>query len=160
MRPSLLHNREKRKHELYKKKLDNMNKKRKTLGDLEIESREKGLNTALPSDNKGYKLLEKMGFKPGDSLGKTKSGIKEPIDIVIKQGTSGVGREAHVKDTCIKKHHQRVLNLKQYETNFKLAHREKTVLNLVRRDFFKAQRICEELDYRNVITTSIYLIRL
>lgn len=66
-----------------------------------------------------------MGFKPGESLGKTRSGIKEPIDIVIKQGTSGVGRESHTKEIINKKQQQKLVNLKQYETNFKLANREK-----------------------------------
>jgi hypothetical protein len=35
----------------------------------------------------GFALLAKMGYKPGTSLGKTGSGIVEPVGIVIK-GTS------------------------------------------------------------------------
>jgi len=44
------------------------NKPRKA---LETENREEGLKNALPADNKGFKLLEKMGYKPGTAIGKT-----------------------------------------------------------------------------------------
>jgi hypothetical protein len=38
---------------------------------LETEQREEGLKSALSSDNKGFKLLEKMGYKPGTAIGKS-----------------------------------------------------------------------------------------
>jgi G-patch domain len=38
---------------------------------LETEQREEGLKNALTSDNRGFKLLEKMGYKPGTAIGKT-----------------------------------------------------------------------------------------
>ena len=37
---------------------------------LEKEKREEGLNTTLDAGNKGFAMLQKMGFKPGMSLGK------------------------------------------------------------------------------------------
>ncbi|XP_030756494.1 G patch domain-containing protein 11 isoform X2 [Sitophilus oryzae] len=191
VRPSLLVNREKRKHELYKKKFDAPNKKQKGRSDMERENREKGLATAITSDNKGFQMLEKMGFKSGESLGKTNCGIKEPIDIVLKQGTSGVGRESHIKEIIereyklisgqslgksrssikepidivlkqgtsgvgreshikemLSRKQPKIKNLKHYETQFRLANKERTKISQIRKDFFKAQRICEELDYR------------
>ena len=37
---------------------------------LEKEKREEGLKTTLDAGNKGFAMLQKMGFKPGMSLGK------------------------------------------------------------------------------------------
>lgn len=36
----------------------------------------------IPIKNKGFKLLENMGWTPGKSLGASNSGIKEPVSIV------------------------------------------------------------------------------
>lgn len=35
----------------------------------------------IPTKNKGFKLLENMGWTPGKSLGASNSGIKEPVSI-------------------------------------------------------------------------------
>ncbi|XP_056646778.1 G patch domain-containing protein 11 [Diorhabda carinulata] len=148
VRPSLLFNREKRKMDVFKKKIEASNKRQKSLVELERENREMGLNTAISDENKGFKLLEKMGFKHGESLGKNKSGIKEPIDIVIKQGTSGIGRESHLKEVLNKKQQRKISYLRHYETQFHLANKERKNLAQMRKDFFKAQKICEELDFR------------
>ena len=37
---------------------------------LEVMNREKGLETSLSSDNKGFAMLQKMGYKPGMGIGK------------------------------------------------------------------------------------------
>ncbi|CAH0562029.1 unnamed protein product [Brassicogethes aeneus] len=149
VRPSLLFNREKRKHELFKKKQDPVPQKRqKSFHELERENRDRGLNTAISTENKGFKLLEKMGFKPGDGLGKSKAGLKEPIDIVLRQGTSGVGRESHIKEVQSKRVQHKINRLRTCQNQFRLATKERTALNLLRKDFYKAQRICEELDFR------------
>lgn len=37
---------------------------------VEAEQRNLGLNNALTSENKGFRLLEKMGYKPGMAIGK------------------------------------------------------------------------------------------
>lgn len=136
--------------DIYKRKQDYANKRQKSVIELERENRDKGLNTAISKDNKGFKLLEKMGFRPGESLGRSRSGIKEPIDIVLKQGTSGVGRESHLREVISQKHQQKIKNLKLYETQFRLANKERKYLTQIRKDFFNAQKICEELDYRSV----------
>jgi len=60
---------------------------------LEEESREKGLNEPLPESNKGFKILEKMGYKPGMGLGREGKGMISPIQIDIKSGKSGLGKD-------------------------------------------------------------------
>jgi hypothetical protein len=36
---------------------------------LEEKERARGLNTPITADNKGFQLLQRMGFRPGDALG-------------------------------------------------------------------------------------------
>lgn len=43
----------------------------------EVERREEGLATAIGSENKGFRMLQKMGFKPDDE-------DKTPITVVLK----------------------------------------------------------------------------
>lgn len=38
---------------------------------LECEKRKEGLEKPLEQSNKGFALLQKMGYKPGDSIGKS-----------------------------------------------------------------------------------------
>jgi hypothetical protein len=57
---------------------------------LEAEEREKGLQKSLEHDNKGMKMLMKMGFKKGTALG-SGDGIVEPIKINLKSGRLGIG---------------------------------------------------------------------
>ena len=50
-----------------------------------------GLQKAIDPSNKGYAILEKMGYKLGEGLGKTNSGIAEPIQLQLKNNRSGLG---------------------------------------------------------------------
>ncbi|XP_050293475.1 angiogenic factor with G patch and FHA domains 1 isoform X2 [Anthonomus grandis grandis] len=49
------------------------------------------VNESISAENKGFKLLSKMGWKEGDSLGKDNTGLKQPIPLVSNVGTSGIG---------------------------------------------------------------------
>ena len=37
---------------------------------------------AISVENKGHKMLSKMGWKTGDALGKSQSGITEPVSFL------------------------------------------------------------------------------
>lgn len=151
IRPGLLFNRtQKRTHEIYKKKVQEKAKRPKSYHEQEQETREKGLNTAITSDNVGFKLLQKMGYKEGKSLGKGDSGLKEPINVILKESTSGMGREKHLEKMKQKKEKLKEDTLKLREREYLSARYEKTVQNMLRKDFFKGQRVCEELDEREV----------
>jgi hypothetical protein len=63
---------------------------------LEEEARNVGLNKQIGSENKGFQLLSKMGYKPGTSLGKRdfsepSKGLKEPIMLEVKSDRKGLG---------------------------------------------------------------------
>ncbi|XP_077295160.1 uncharacterized protein LOC143917461 isoform X2 [Arctopsyche grandis] len=49
------------------------------------------LDTTIASTNKGFKLLQKMGWSVGDGLGKTAQGNTDPVKLLSNVGTSGLG---------------------------------------------------------------------
>lgn len=55
------------------------------------------LATALPENNKGFKMMAKFGFKQGDTLGRSENARKEPIQISVKEDRSGIGVESEKK---------------------------------------------------------------
>nr|CAI5822218.1 unnamed protein product [Callosobruchus analis] len=54
------------------------------------------VDESISKENKGFKLLQKMGWKEGESLGKENEGIVEPIKVTGNQGTTGIGAEMSV----------------------------------------------------------------
>ena len=83
-----------REHEMLKKKTgqEEENKTKKTKVNLEIEKRHEGLQKSIDSSNKGFAMLAKMGYKAGESLGKSNSGRIEPIPIEVKNDRGGLGK--------------------------------------------------------------------
>lgn len=65
---------------------------------LEEERRVEGMSASISSENKGFAMLAKMGYKSGQPIGKLSSkGIVEPIAIQVKTDRGGLGREAALK---------------------------------------------------------------
>lgn len=53
-----------------KQKETNINNRQKTYKEQEKESREAALQSTISNQNKGFALLQKMGYKAGQGLGK------------------------------------------------------------------------------------------
>ncbi|ELU00962.1 hypothetical protein CAPTEDRAFT_140948 [Capitella teleta] len=70
-RPGLLSREASRKHQ-QSVKIKEKNAKYKTIPkkQLEQEKRTEGLEKPIGSENKGFALLQKMGYKPGMAIGK------------------------------------------------------------------------------------------
>lgn len=66
----------------------------KSIKVLEKERREEGLNTALSSDSKGFAMLAKLGYKSGDTIGRSTAGISEPIKMEVKLDRGGLGKRS------------------------------------------------------------------
>ncbi|CAH0401288.1 unnamed protein product [Chilo suppressalis] len=49
------------------------------------------LDTFIAPENKGFKLLEKMGWSKGEGLGKDNQGDTEPIPMISNEGKAGLG---------------------------------------------------------------------
>lgn len=113
VRPSLVNNRSKKRQLIVEsKQKENTKKQRETSkassGITNNDKLQEALSKPLESENKGFKLLAKMGYKPGQPLGKTveisnpnEAGQKrllEPIGITIKSDRQGLGRESALKE--------------------------------------------------------------
>lgn len=51
------------------------------------------VNTEISSENKGFKMLSKLGWNKGEALGKANdgSGLLEPINVASNEGKTGLG---------------------------------------------------------------------
>lgn len=94
-------------------KQHNLKSKQKSTVVLETEKRFEGLQKEIGSENKGFELMKKMGYKSGESIGKsgalpmqyafskslliTGTGRKEPVPITIKNDRHGLGRSTQMK---------------------------------------------------------------
>ena len=121
--------------------------KKKARDVVEIEQREQGLSTAISSDNKGFQLLKKMGYKEGSKLGLNPSnGISEPIPITLHLSRSGLGEQnekkekIRVREEVKSKFNQQIRST--YQDNLKQKYYNKRL----RIDIAKCQTICERLD--------------
>ena len=74
---------------------DRASQRRKKVGSSHDHEKtvQASVDKSISSENKGFKLLSKMGWNEGSSLGKSDSGIKEPVQLKTQQGTSGLGLE-------------------------------------------------------------------
>nr|CAD7448124.1 unnamed protein product [Timema bartmani] len=98
---------------------------------VELERREEGLSSALSNNNKGFALMQKMGYKPGSGIGKSGtvnlllscflflflisqsvsffalvvvgSGRVEPVTIALKTDRQGIGRETALRRLAVEK---------------------------------------------------------
>ena len=90
---------EKREHEILKRKQalhdeEKKNKKQRVnIREYEKDVREEGLSRKLDSTNKGFAMLAKMGYKEDTGLGKNSTGRIQPVEVIVKEGRMGLGRE-------------------------------------------------------------------
>ncbi|XP_050431826.1 angiogenic factor with G patch and FHA domains 1 [Adelges cooleyi] len=72
---------------------DRAEKRRKTVGSQNAHEKTEVacLSQPIPTKNKGFKLLENMGWTPGKSLGANNCGIKEPIGLDVRDDKMGLG---------------------------------------------------------------------
>ncbi|RZF39930.1 hypothetical protein LSTR_LSTR002333 [Laodelphax striatellus] len=152
VRPGLVHNRAlKRRYELDKKKTESdVNNKNvhKKLRVVEQELREDGLSQPISEDNKGFKMLQKLGFKPGSGLGKSQEGCKEPIPINVKSDRQGLGRVQAIKEVMEKKAAimKERQNKSQNFSEYRSMLAEEAAARRAEIEFRKSQKVCQQLD--------------
>uniref|UniRef100_A0A158R660 G patch domain-containing protein 11 n=1 Tax=Syphacia muris TaxID=451379 RepID=A0A158R660_9BILA len=149
-------------------KADNVERQRKIprRADLEREMREAGLAKPVGEESKGFALLQKMGYKPGMSIGVKREGsdegIKIPITVDFKTSRSGLGHENEEKE---KQKLRAELHLKaalaRSKTNllllgdFRKRKRAAAVMKLVYGDLIRSRKACEELDTRKGLSSPV-----
>ncbi|EDV29103.1 G patch domain-containing protein 11 [Trichoplax sp. H2] len=125
----------------------------KPLKVLQAEKREEVLKKAIGTDNKGFKLMAKMGYKVGDGLGRKANGIAEPLPINIKGDRGGIGKDEE-KNRKRKLQEIRLQQLakrrqlveKERAENFRELIRSKRTQQRAKHDLRKAQLACQRLD--------------
>ncbi|XP_010594171.1 G patch domain-containing protein 11 isoform X2 [Loxodonta africana] len=131
----------------------NLKNRQKSLKEEEQERRDIGLKNALGCGNKGFALLQKMGYKSGQALGKTGDGIVEPIPLNIKTGKSGIGHEALLKrkaeenlESYRRKVHMKNQAQEKAAEQFRMRLKNKQDEMKLEGDLKRSQRACQQLD--------------
>ncbi|KAM8960841.1 angiogenic factor with G patch and FHA domains 1 [Pelodytes ibericus] len=73
---------------------DRAGKRRQTVGSegtFQRQDAPASVHVEIKDTNKGRKMLEKMGWKKGEGLGKTGDGMRDPIQLQLRQKKSGLG---------------------------------------------------------------------
>ncbi|KAM6467590.1 G patch domain-containing protein 11 [Liasis olivaceus] len=136
-----------------KQKEANQKSRQKSIKEQEKEQREMVLNVALGNENKGFAMLQKMGYRSGQPLGKSGKGIVEPIPLNITTGRSGLGHEEVKKRKAEEKleNYRKKMNMKKQAEKqttdlFKMRLKTKQEQLQVKRDLEKSQKACQQLD--------------
>ncbi|XP_020800350.1 angiogenic factor with G patch and FHA domains 1 isoform X4 [Drosophila serrata] len=81
------------------------------------------VNTEIDSSNKGFKMLSKLGWQKGDTLGKTNAstGLLAPINVVANEGTSGLGNTDPVPTASRPVDKRKLANLKITQARYQRA---------------------------------------
>ncbi|XP_042357572.1 angiogenic factor with G patch and FHA domains 1 [Plectropomus leopardus] len=77
--------------------MDRAESRRQTVGSEGVFQRDDApasVHQEISEVNKGRKMLEKMGWKKGEGLGKEGAGMKDPIELKIRKSQSGLGAGA------------------------------------------------------------------
>ncbi|KAK9843568.1 hypothetical protein WJX84_008409 [Apatococcus fuscideae] len=81
-----------------KQKVEDAQKEEKRKPTSMKDLRAEGLANPLTASNRGFQLLSKMGYQPGQGLGKTASGAAVPIAVEVKSTRTGLGIDESRKE--------------------------------------------------------------
>lgn len=134
-----------------KHKEHNQWQKQKSRKVLEEESRKQGLESAIGQDNKGFQLMQKMGYKPNTGIGRFGTGRLEPVPIDLKPSKGGVGLEEERKRRGDQIQKMRTEKKIKVEKEWKQSIKTKLNDKGISKDLIKSQKACEQLDFRKNI---------
>ncbi|XP_017083481.2 G patch domain-containing protein 11 [Drosophila eugracilis] len=166
VRPSLVHNRGKKRQIEMESKKEELKKRQReataSFGNMDNVRLQQSLNKPISSDNKGFQLLAKMGYKAGSGLGKQQDARTEPVGITIKNDRGGLGREAAVAELTLKRQELRRAHLlskagiESHEEITTEAYRRRATHKAEERklqfDIKRCQQTCESLDLKSGIS--------
>uniref|UniRef100_A0A2P2I8Y9 G patch domain-containing protein 11 n=2 Tax=Hirondellea gigas TaxID=1518452 RepID=A0A2P2I8Y9_9CRUS len=112
---------------------------------------DEGLSTAIGAENKGFAMLQKMGYKPGTSLGKEGSGRLEPIRMELKFDRGGLGLKEQLMERKREKERRYLANIKKKNQEFdpnkyRELKRQQLMAKQMLSDLHQCQRTCRSLD--------------
>ncbi|GAB1198212.1 hypothetical protein APSETT444_007524 [Aspergillus pseudonomiae] len=126
----------------------------------EAERRDAALATStLNPSNKGFQMMAKLGFKPGQALGKSQgegvsnqepdstSGARaEPLNLVFKEDRGGIGLDSEKKRKFREEAEEAVKKVKQEEGDYRDRVRIERETRRMEAQFHAAQKVAERLD--------------
>ncbi|KAB5581979.1 hypothetical protein PHYPO_G00181890 [Pangasianodon hypophthalmus] len=140
-----------RRETLHKEK--NILNQQKSYKEQEQNRRDAALQSSLSSENKGFALLQKMGYTVGQGLGKEGTGRVEPLPLNIKTDRGGIGMEQLKKRKAEEnfKNYRKRLQVKQCMEkksleDFRERKRTEREKHETEGDLRKSQWACEQLD--------------
>ncbi|KAJ7335873.1 hypothetical protein JRQ81_013814 [Phrynocephalus forsythii] len=80
----------------YKDRAEKRREKVGSEGNFYRDDAPASIHVEISDNNRGHKMLEKMGWKKGEGLGKSSSGMKDPINLQMNRKHAGLGSSAPV----------------------------------------------------------------
>ena len=90
--------------------------------------------------------MAKLGFKPGETLGKSTQGRKEPIRPVLKEDRGGIGLEAEKKRKIREEWEVEAKKVKTEQGDYRERMRLEREERRLEVQFFAAQKVAEKFD--------------
>lgn len=84
------------KNSRYKDRAENRRQKVGSEGTFQKDDAPASVHVEIGDENKGRQMLEKMGWKRGEGLGKDGTGRKDPIQLQLRKAQSGLGSRVAV----------------------------------------------------------------
>lgn len=95
-------------------------------------------------------MLMKMGYKPGKGIGKSQSGMVEPIPVEVKADRQGLGKRLKKNASYSRKNADAKLDSTKM-TDFRSRIAQGRAEQLQKVDLYKSQKVCAELDTKKSI---------
>jgi hypothetical protein len=112
----------------------------------EAAAREVALAKSLDSSNKGFKMMAKLGYKPGSALGKTADARTVPINPVLKEDRGGIGHTAEKKRKFREEAEAEAKKVKVDQVGYRDRMRQEREEKKLQGQIFGAQKVTERLD--------------
>ncbi|KAE9981702.1 hypothetical protein BLS_007099 [Venturia inaequalis] len=112
----------------------------------EAAAREAALAKSLDSSNKGFKMMAKLGYKPGSALGKTADARTVPINPVLKEDRGGIGHDAEKKRKFREEAEQEAKKVKVEQVGYRDRMRMEREEKRLQSQILAAQKVTERLD--------------
>jgi hypothetical protein len=111
-----------------------------------VAAREAALATSLDTSNKGFKMMAKLGYQPGTTLGKTEDARIEPIAVVIKENRGGIGHDAEKKRKIREEYEEAAKRVKVEEVGYRERVRLEREEKRHAAQLVAAQKVAERFD--------------
>ncbi|KAJ3346025.1 G patch domain-containing protein 11 [Kappamyces sp. JEL0680] len=117
------------------------------------EELDAGLNQELSSDNKGFRMMQRMGYQQGQVLGSRGEGLAEPVAVQLKNDKLGLGSKVVTTQRFVSIKEKRELehDMKRKQSHFREAMSDRYSGARLASDLQIARSTCMDMDEKNGI---------